>query len=146
MQRQGRCWHGHGAVVERLIEAGAAVDPADKFGWTPLCWAAAKGHEAMVGRLIEAGAAVDKVEKDASILLLACAEKRGWTSIVALLRGGLPQAVPAPEASGSGGDGTGTGSSAERGAGAIAAGAPMVAAVAPAAPAGGDCSSSGDDE
>jgi len=35
---------GHAAVVERMLEAGAAVDQADKNGWTPLFIAVQEGQ------------------------------------------------------------------------------------------------------
>jgi ankyrin repeat protein len=39
---------GHEALVKLLLEKGAAVDPKDNCGRTPLWWAAGSGHEAVV--------------------------------------------------------------------------------------------------
>ena len=52
---------GHEAVVQLLLDKGAAVDAVLKDGHTALIIAAQQGHEAVVKLLLDKGAAVDAV-------------------------------------------------------------------------------------
>jgi ankyrin repeat protein len=40
-------------VVKLLLEKGAELESKDKYGQTPLSWAAERGHEAVVKLLLE---------------------------------------------------------------------------------------------
>jgi ankyrin repeat protein len=44
------------AVVKLLLDKGADLQSKDKYGRTPLSWAAEKGHEAVVKLLLKKGA------------------------------------------------------------------------------------------
>lgn len=57
-------WSGHGAVVARLVAAGARVDRADADGRTPLIAAAYMGHAGIVRALLDAGASIDHADDD----------------------------------------------------------------------------------
>ena len=46
-----------------LLKAGANVDAANEYGYTPLYAAAQEGHEACVSLLLEAGANKDAADK-----------------------------------------------------------------------------------
>ncbi len=67
-----------------LIEAGADVNKADKYGMTPLYRAAMRGHTETVKWLIEAGADVNKATKYGSTPLYG-ADANGHTETVKLL-------------------------------------------------------------
>jgi ankyrin repeat protein len=43
-------------VVKQLLDKGANLESKDKYGRTPLLWAAEKGHEAVVKQLLDKGA------------------------------------------------------------------------------------------
>jgi tetratricopeptide (TPR) repeat protein len=62
--------------AKMLLKAGAAVDPRDKFGKTPLIWACALGHEKLALALCSAGA--DQQARDAV----------GWDALYAACHGG----------------------------------------------------------
>jgi len=53
---------GHDSVVERLLEAKAAVDAQNKKGKTPLHLAAEQGHDSVVERLLEAKSGYNEIE------------------------------------------------------------------------------------
>jgi ankyrin repeat protein len=53
------CPHPHTAVAKYLLENGAEVDAQDRWGLTPLAWAAAWGREAEVELLLAHGATLD---------------------------------------------------------------------------------------
>ena len=55
---------GHTAVVTALLDAGADVNKADKFGSTPLYAAAGYGHTAVVTALLDAGTDVNKADDE----------------------------------------------------------------------------------
>jgi ankyrin repeat protein len=75
---------GQLARVRELIAAGAAVDPIDRRGFTPLMWAAAGGQAEMVRLLLESGAAADRRASDGSSALMLAAAN-GFTEIVRAL-------------------------------------------------------------
>jgi len=76
--------NGHEAVVQLLLNAGAAVDMKDNSGRMPLSWAAENGHEAVVRLLLNAGAAVD-MKDDSSWTPLSWAAENGHEAVVQLL-------------------------------------------------------------
>ncbi|KAK3896460.1 hypothetical protein C8A05DRAFT_20565, partial [Staphylotrichum tortipilum] len=55
---------GYEAVLQQLLDKGAAVDVVDHDGRTPLSWAARNGREAVVRQLLDKGAAVDMADRD----------------------------------------------------------------------------------
>ncbi len=50
---------GHTDIVSMLLEKGAKVNTADKYGTTPLVWACRRGHKEIVDMLIDEHATVD---------------------------------------------------------------------------------------
>ena len=61
--------------MKLLLEKGADVESKDRYGRTPLSWAAGNGHEAVVKLLLEKGADVeskDNIWSDAA--LVGCRE------------------------------------------------------------------------
>ncbi len=76
--------NGDAELVKLLIAAGANVNKANEYGWTPLYWAAWNGHKECVEQLIAAGADVNKAEKDGSTPLYMAAYE-GRTECVKLL-------------------------------------------------------------
>ena len=73
---------GHLDVVEVLIRAGSTLDDVDKFGRSPLMWAAACGYEEVVKLLLQAGASV-ATQGNWHALHEAC--KRGFHELAQLL-------------------------------------------------------------
>lgn len=61
--------HGHGEVVQKLIERGARIDARDTNECTPLVWAIKGGHADVVRQLLDAEANVD------------AQNSRGWTAL-----------------------------------------------------------------
>ena len=53
--------NGHVAVVQLLLEKGAAVDTATSSGWTSLYLASANGHVEVVRLLLEKGADINRL-------------------------------------------------------------------------------------
>jgi hypothetical protein len=51
-------------VVKLLIEKGADINQADKYGHTPLYWASDHGHLELVKLLIEKGADITQADSD----------------------------------------------------------------------------------
>jgi uncharacterized protein len=73
------------AAVKKIIESGAAINPQDEQGWTPLNWAAGKGDIDLVRLLVENGADVFKVGRDQRTpYMIALAA--GRTEVVKFLR------------------------------------------------------------
>lgn len=68
-----------GAAVESLLKAGADPNAADKFGWTPLMYAAtAKASSEVITMLVKAGANIDAVNaRHQTPLMLATMCKDG---------------------------------------------------------------------
>jgi ankyrin repeat protein len=77
-------YFGHEAVVRLLLERDTAVDTKERYGRTPLWWAATNGHEAVVRLLLDRGAAVDTGDKEHKTPL-ACAADEGHKAVVQLL-------------------------------------------------------------
>ena len=50
-----------------LLEKGAAVDPQDSSGKTPLSWATENEHEAVIKLLLEKGAGISKQMQSVSL-------------------------------------------------------------------------------
>ena len=69
-----------------LLSRGAAVNAADRRGFTPLTWAAASGNLEMVKLLLEHGAAVERRAKDGTTALMV-ASANGFIEIVRALLG-----------------------------------------------------------
>lgn len=78
--------HGKSQIVEKLLNAGAKVDTADKDGFTPLCLAAQLGHLKIVELLVHKKASLELTYpsgKRWSLLEWAAAE--GRTTMIRLL-------------------------------------------------------------
>ncbi|KAH6845405.1 ankyrin repeat-containing domain protein [Chaetomium sp. MPI-CAGE-AT-0009] len=71
--------YGYGAVIRVLADAGAAVDPEDSLGRTPLVGAAVLGHHRAVSALLDVGADIKKTE---------CPRPHfgGWPAVVTMAR------------------------------------------------------------
>ena len=76
---------GHDAIVDLLLEAGAAVDKSDDDGFTPLHWAARKGYTRLVRTLVETGKASTNVRSADGATPLHCAALAGNADIVHFL-------------------------------------------------------------
>ncbi|UKZ61609.1 uncharacterized protein TrAtP1_002869 [Trichoderma atroviride] len=64
--------YGHTAVVKLLLDKGAKTKAGEKYGDTPLMWAACGGHEAVVKLLLDNGAEIEaKDGLGATALLIA---------------------------------------------------------------------------
>ncbi|KAJ5724568.1 hypothetical protein N7493_006296 [Penicillium malachiteum] len=69
-----------------LLEKGAYIEAKDeKFGRTPLAWAATNGHEAVVKLLLEQGAEIDVKDKRYGQTPLSRAVENGHKAMVKLL-------------------------------------------------------------
>ena len=80
---------GQVARVDELLARGAAVNMADRRGFTLLMWACAGGHGELVRRLLERGAAPDARAADGTTALMLAAAN-GFPDIVrALLARGV---------------------------------------------------------
>jgi ankyrin repeat protein len=77
---------GYEAVVQLLLEHGAAIDAADGNGDTALYIAARNGHEAVVGLLLEYGAGIEATSYDGYRPIHAAAVS-GHEAVVELLLG-----------------------------------------------------------
>ena len=76
--------NGDLARTRDLLSRGAAINTADRRGFTPLTWAAAGGNLEMVRFLLEGGAAVERRAKDGTTALMV-ASANGFTEIVRAL-------------------------------------------------------------
>ncbi|EQK98066.1 ankyrin repeat protein [Ophiocordyceps sinensis CO18] len=80
-------------AAKSLVDVGDGVNSTDKYGQTPLLYAAAKGHEPMVGLLQENGADINTRSHECQTPLLL-AIKNGNLSIVQfLIRSGANTAL-----------------------------------------------------
>lgn len=86
-----RCDLGRSAIfwqppklIVRLLKAGAAIDPLDRRGWTPLMEWAGQGEVRCVEALL-AGGANAKFVSECGTTPLHCAARRGCEEVVALL-------------------------------------------------------------
>ncbi|KAK7428859.1 hypothetical protein QQZ08_004629 [Neonectria magnoliae] len=78
-------WYGREAVVQLLLDRGAAIEIADKDGKTPLLYATWDGNKAVVQLLLDWGAAIKTADKDGRTPLQYAA-KSGHKGIVKLLQ------------------------------------------------------------
>ena len=76
--------HYNPEIFAALLEAGAATETRDIFGWTALIVAAERGRASMVEALLAAGAALEAEDKDGR-RALHCAAYTGHTSTVEAL-------------------------------------------------------------
>ncbi len=76
--------NGDLAHTRDLLSRGAAVNAADRRGFTPLTWAAASGNLEMVRLLLENGAAVERRAKDGTTALMV-ASANGFIEVVRAL-------------------------------------------------------------
>ncbi len=74
--------HGHGNIVEMLLEAGSNPEKTDVSGMTPLMMAASSGNADLVTMLVEAGAELDAIETE-----------RGQTALVFAAAFNRPEAI-----------------------------------------------------
>ncbi len=86
--------NGDLARTRELLSRGAAVNTADRRGFTPLTWAAAGGNLEMVRFLLESGAAVERRAKDGTTALMV-ASANGFIEIVRALLARGSDATPA---------------------------------------------------
>ncbi|KAJ4175643.1 hypothetical protein NW767_015719 [Fusarium falciforme] len=75
---------GHEAVVGLLLDRGAHIEAANRWGSTSLSWAAEKGHEAVVRLLLDRGADIEAADKEGWTPLWWATEK-GHEAVVRLL-------------------------------------------------------------
>jgi hypothetical protein len=78
-------------ITSTLLKKGYQSDCKDKYGRTPLSWAARSGHEAVVKLLLEKGAELESKDEYGQTPL-SWAAKSGHETVVKLLQqqGGLP--------------------------------------------------------
>ena len=79
---------GNDVVAHTLLEAGAAVNKADRLGCTALQWAAQNGHDQVVRFLLERGAAVNQADRLGWTALQWAARKGHDAAVRTLLEGG----------------------------------------------------------
>lgn len=79
------CQAGYSAVVEVLLEAGAAVDHQDHLGFTPLLAACQEGHAEIVKQLLAAGAPLHSPTGPDGLDPLHAACQEGHPDVVSLL-------------------------------------------------------------
>jgi ankyrin repeat protein len=80
--------NGHVDVVDRLLDAQASVDQANKNGATSLYIAAEKGHVDVVNRLLDAKATVDQARNDGFTPLQAAAYQNNLDVCVRVIAAG----------------------------------------------------------
>ncbi|KAK5629540.1 hypothetical protein RRF57_005255 [Xylaria bambusicola] len=80
---------GYEAVVQQLLEKGAAIEATDKEGGrTPLLWAARNGYETVVQQLLEKGAAIEATDRWGRTPLLLAAKNGHKAVVQQLLKNG----------------------------------------------------------
>ncbi len=70
--------------VEICLQAGAAIEATDEYGYTALIWAACSGHTAVVAKLIEQGANIKAIDPHGDTALITAAND-GHAAVVAQL-------------------------------------------------------------
>ena len=79
-------YFGLGAVVKLLLDKGADLESKDdKYGQTPLSWAAENGREAVVKLLLDKGADLESKDKKNGWTPLSWAAENGREAVVKLL-------------------------------------------------------------
>lgn len=69
------CRKGYADIVDILLKAGANVDTAGMYSWTPLLVAVSGGHQECVALLLDRKPNVNALDKDGmTALSLACRE------------------------------------------------------------------------
>ncbi len=80
--------HGHAAVVNALLAAGADPKITDQTGMTPLAVAAAQGHNGVIDALASHGADLNATDKDGITVLMAAASANRVATVKLLLTRG----------------------------------------------------------
>lgn len=73
------------AAVKSLLEKGASLEAASRYGQTPLFFAARNGHEELVKFLLTQGANPNVKDTFYKSSLISAAADKGYTSVVKLL-------------------------------------------------------------
>ncbi|RYC65780.1 hypothetical protein CHU98_g423 [Xylaria longipes] len=76
---------GHEVIVRLLLDKGAGLESKDKYGLTPLSWAAEMGHEGVVRLLLDEGADLESKDKEYGQTPLSWAAENGYEGVVRLL-------------------------------------------------------------
>ena len=71
--------------VRQLIQDGQDVNRGDRYGETPLMYAAGRGHDQLVRELIRAGADVNRKDNNKHTALHRASSWRGYSSVVTTL-------------------------------------------------------------
>jgi hypothetical protein len=79
---------GDNQRVLALLQASAAVNTGDRFGWTPLMEAARQGHAQTVQTLVEAGADVNRQDEFGWTALMDAAHQGHTETVQVLLEAG----------------------------------------------------------
>ena len=84
--------YNHFNCVKRLIDEGADVNSVNKYGVTPVMFAAERGCVCCLNILIAAGADIDKVERPFPLVgkpaLISAAKTGNWECVEALINAG----------------------------------------------------------
>ena len=76
---------GHLDVARYLVEQGANIEKADRYGWTPLMFASFDGGIEVTRYLLEQGAERDKADSTYGLTSLHIAAQQGYLEITKLL-------------------------------------------------------------
>jgi len=75
-------------ALRKLIDAGADVNATNKFGWSPLMYAACEGSTLIIRALVATGADVNAVNKFGVSALAYAALEGHWRAVELLLNVG----------------------------------------------------------